>query len=160
MNVPHVVVTLIQPALDTIRAESLRRTDETETGGILLGHTKTPEAISVLVAGAPGPNAIHERARFLRDLHHAQGLADKAWRDHQAQWIGEWHTHPHGSPQPSEVDLAAYLQHLKDRDLGFTQFLSLIVALPRKGPPLLAAWIVTPQAATPATLSMHGDSPN
>ncbi|MFD9669961.1 Mov34/MPN/PAD-1 family protein [Rhodococcus sp. NPDC059968] len=76
-------------------------------------------------------------------MHHAQTLANQAWKAERAQWIGEWHTHPGGQPVPSPFDMISYVRHLEDPELGFTQFLSLIVAFPGTGAPTLGAWRIT-----------------
>lgn len=99
-----------------------------ETGGILLGHNHH-DRCAILVAGDPGPNAVRHRRAFSRDRAHAEDLADAAWAEHQATWVGEWHTHPEGLATPSDIDLASYLDHLNDPDLGFDYFISLIIAL-------------------------------
>lgn len=149
------VVTIASHAFNAIGQEVIRRTDGAETGGILLGHVAEPARIEVSIAGGPGPNALHEARRFVRDLTYAQTLAERAWADEQAQWVGEWHTHPNGDPRPSEADLASYLRHLHDPELGFEQFLSLIVALAPDQQPLLTAWIITRDSASVALVEMH-----
>lgn len=120
------VVTLSSGALAVISAEASASADGLETGGILLGHDDG-DSMYVTVAGGPGARAARERHRFLRDLGHAQRLADDAYDSDGSVWVGEWHTHPDGPPEPSEVDLSTYATHLADDRLGFDRFLSLIV---------------------------------
>ena len=154
------VVTLQASALETITMEIFGSAPDLETGGILLGHAPGDRAdLHVTVAGDPGPNAVHEPRRFLRDPAHAQKLADRAWADHQAVWIGEWHTHPAAGPKPSDIDLRSYLQHLEDPELQFTEFLSLIVASTDAGP-TVAAWIVTSTYLIEASLSVSECQPD
>jgi integrative and conjugative element protein (TIGR02256 family) len=112
-----------------------------ETGGILLGRLASGGYL-VSFAGGPGPDAIHKRDFFLRDLSHAQSLATDAWNADGSQWIGDWHTHPQGPLMPSAADLRSYRQHLKDPELGFTSFLSVVVRSTTQGV-ALAAWAVT-----------------
>lgn len=152
------VVTIQASALETITIEVFGSAPDLETGGILLGHAATSSVdLHVTVAGDPGPQALHEPRRFLRDPAHAQTLADEAWADHRAMWIGEWHTHPVTGPMPSDIDLRSYLQHLKDPELRFPEFLSLIVANASSGP-ALAAWVITDTHLIEASLSVTGDS--
>lgn len=76
--------------------------DGRETGGILLG--RGPDAdgvVRVEIAGDAGPRADRRPDFFLRDLSHARELADGAWKRSRAVWVGEWHTHPTGGPEPS-----------------------------------------------------------
>lgn len=142
-SLPVRTVTIEASALETIRAEVLSGNPHVETGGILLGHSATTAAdVHIIVAGAPGPNAVHEPRRFSRDPIYAQALADHSWAAHGAVWIGEWHTHPRAGFLPSDIDLRSYLTHLGDPDLGFEEFLSLIVA-GTDAVPRLAAWLIT-----------------
>lgn len=123
------VVTLSERAAHAIVQESQASADGTETGGILLGHDSGNDCISVAVAGGPGPRAVRRSNRFSRDLAHAQALADTAYDRDGSVWIGEWHTHPKGPPEPSEIDLNTYFSHLYDHRLDFDRFVALI-ALP------------------------------
>lgn len=152
------VVTIQASALETIATEVFGSDPDLETGGILLGHAATSSVdLHVTVAGDPGPQALHEPRRFLRDPAHAQTLADQAWEDHRAVWVGEWHTHPATGPVPSDVDVRSYLQHLKDPELQFPEFLSLIVANASSGPAVVA-WVITDTHLIEASLSVTRDS--
>lgn len=144
---------------------------EFETGGILLGHNH-PDRCKILVAGDPGPNAVRRRRAFSRDRAYAEILADAAWDEHKATWVGEWHTHPEGLATPSDIDLSSYLGHLNDPDLGFDYFISLIIALvPRAGTaeqaqpntadiqPVITAWVVRPDRVEPAHITTSQETP-
>lgn len=120
------VVRLSSVAISVISTEATASADGLETGGILLGHDDG-DTLRVTIAGDPGPGALREKRRFLRDLAHARALADDAYEHDSSVWIGEWHTHPDGPPEPSDVDLATYAKHLADDRLGFDRFLSVIV---------------------------------
>lgn len=168
-------VFLAAAALHAISAEIRTAPANLETGGILLGQGDGLPDFYVMRAGGPGPKALHEPTRFIRDLDYATALARQAWADVQAVWIGEWHTHPIARPVPSETDLNAYLRHLQDPELGFKRFLSLIIApttpttknapevgeLDEPGDPAspgakrvaaLTAWVVAPEQAVLAEL--------
>lgn len=157
-------------ALETITEQVRVGGTLLETGGILLGHNH-PDRCTILVAGDPGPNAVRHRRAFSRDRAHAEALADAAWAEHQATWVGEWHTHPEGLATPSEIDLASYLDHLNDPDLGFGYFISLIIALlpadhesrpgdhgSGRGPALLTAWVVRAGSVEPARITTHQET--
>jgi integrative and conjugative element protein (TIGR02256 family) len=122
--------------------------DGRETGGILLGHDDGV-VITLTVAGDPGPLAARRADGFLRDLQHAQDLADEAYDRDGSVWVGEWHTHPTGPSTPSTRDVSTYAQLLADQDLLFDRVVSLIIT---PGPdgwdlPVLWAWVVTPGIA-------------
>ena len=120
--------------------------DGRETGGILLGRGPDEDGVvQVERAGDPGPNARREPGFFLRDLEHAQRLAEAAWDQRKAIWVGEWHTHLHGDPRPSATDLATYASLLAAADLHFEVFVS-IIAVPDAErhweEPWLAPWLL------------------
>lgn len=137
----------ISPAAEAdIRRHAEDSADGRETGGILLGRGPDPlGAVYVEVAGDAGPAAVREPSRFVRDLEHARRLADDAWRARQAIWVGEWHTHLHGDPRPSDVDLATYADLLAASSLAFDRFVSVIVIAGPEGgweAALLHAWVL------------------
>lgn len=121
-------VEITNAALDTIRNEVHRGGTDLETGGILLGHEHAT-GYRIIVAGGPGPNAIRIPLSCSRDLTYTQALADAAWDEHRAVWLGEWHTHPAVPPVPSGTDMASYAAHLADPELGFARIISVIVGL-------------------------------
>lgn len=119
------VIRLASGARTTISREAPRSADLTETGGILLGHDRGDHFL-VTTAGGPGPHPVREARRFLRDLAYSKALADRAYRRDGSVWIGEWHTHPEGHPEPSDLDLTTYARHIEDPRLGFARFLTVI----------------------------------
>lgn len=137
----------LDPAVgDAIKAMARESTDGRETGGILLGRGPNEDGVvRVEWAGDPGPKARREPGFFLRDLEHAQRLADEAWDESKAIWVGEWHTHVHGGPRPSGTDLATYASLLAAAELQFDVFVS-IIAVPgaERGweEPRLAPWLL------------------
>jgi integrative and conjugative element protein (TIGR02256 family) len=147
---------IIPEALALIGEEAIRSRDGLETGGILLG-TDDGQEIVIRHAGGPGPKARRESTRFLRDLAHAQQLAELAWKEDQSQWIGEWHTHPSGDLTPSNYDLEAYARHLHDPELSFKRFLTIIVGLTRTGEITAVAWIVDQETALPVPVAVADD---
>lgn len=132
--------------------------DGLETGGILLGHDDGTH-IHIAVAGDSGPNAVRNADRFLRDREHAQRIATDAWKSGRAQWVGEWHTHPNKAPVPGAIDLASYMNHLADDELGFTRFVSIIIGVAAPGEIVVATWVVTPDSTTLMPLRRLKESP-
>lgn len=139
-------ITINADAWATVLHEVASANDGLETGGILLGHDNG-DTITITSAGSPGPNAHRTPDRFLRDLNHANQLAADAWERDRSQWVGEWHTHPHSPPVPSEIDLDSYATHLRDPDLGFMRFISVIIGLAPNDEAACATWLITPAHA-------------
>lgn len=139
-----------EQALGAITTEAKASKDGRETGGILLGHDHHSDGLlQVTEAGGPGAKARRSAKRFLRDLDHARTLGDLAYERDGSVWLGEWHTHPKGSPLPSPSDLATYLGLLADDSLGFDSFASIIVTAETDEEwdhPLLWPWVVTSKA--------------
>jgi len=122
------VVRITSSAIDVIAREARRSLDGNETGGALFGFDASVHGPPLVThALGPGPRAIREPKRFLRDLEYTRAAAEAIHEESSAQWIGEWHTHPGGAQEPSEADLVAYLRHLKDPELGFEMLISCIV---------------------------------
>jgi integrative and conjugative element protein (TIGR02256 family) len=140
------LVDVPRPLLDRIIRLAGASADGRETGGILLGHGPSPDGlISVTHVGDPGPAAERRADFFLRDLHHSRRLAASAWLADGSDWIGEWHTHPAGGPQPSTRDLHTYTRILAGTP-AFHVFLSLIVTPARDGgwsEPQVNQWLIS-----------------
>jgi integrative and conjugative element protein (TIGR02256 family) len=124
--------------------------DRSETGGILLGRGPDERGvIHVEHAGEPGEHAERRPDYFLRDRAHAEHLADAAWTDSRAVWVGEWHTHPTGPPIPSMRDLVTYAGLLDDPELAFEAFVTMIVVpheSKRWEAPRLLMWVLASRA--------------
>ncbi len=77
-----------------------------ETGGVLLGNVNS-EGIIVTKAIDAGPNAIHENFYFKADNNYVEMMIDIEYANSKGKvtYIGEWHSHPQVTPEPSEIDL-------------------------------------------------------
>jgi integrative and conjugative element protein (TIGR02256 family) len=138
------IVRISPIALRDIVAHAGESADGRETGGVLLGCDATGGApLTVAAAGDAGPNAERSPMRFRRDLEHAQLLARQAWLLDRSLWVGDWHTHPMGSPSPSGLDLHSYRRVLATGAMPV--FLSIIVS-PRSGgdwsDPDVRTWVI------------------
>lgn len=143
---PDVTLRLnVSPAAEA-RIHELARVSEDglETGGILLGRGPSPYGLlDILDAGDPGPNAVRHADSFLRDLAHAQQLADAAWTRNRATWIGEWHTHPETGADPSPRDLVTYAELLTQPGLDFTVSIIVTPGIDKDWTsPALTPWLI------------------
>jgi integrative and conjugative element protein (TIGR02256 family) len=76
-----------------------------ETGGIILGQ-ESGRARTVSEVIGPGPNAEHRRASFDPDQDWQVEEVARLWRNHEGKisYLGDWHSHPGGTPKPSRRD--------------------------------------------------------
>lgn len=77
-----------------------------ETGGMLVGYIAddgTPVVTSII---GPGPGATHKRFKFVPDGAFQQSLLEMHYWETNGRetYIGDWHTHPKGSPSLSFLD--------------------------------------------------------
>lgn len=80
-----------------------------ETGGILLGYRRLIINVDHWVITAvtgPGPNAKHHRFRFIPDddYHRKKAVNHFESQGGSEYYLGDWHTHPDGSPDSSWTD--------------------------------------------------------
>ena len=78
-----------------------------ETGGILIGRYDTAHdcALVTQVTGPPADSRA-SRSSFTRGVRGLRRLVLRVWRDRGEYYVGEWHFHPGGSPNPSGIDRA------------------------------------------------------
>ncbi|MEQ8441232.1 MAG: Mov34/MPN/PAD-1 family protein [Alphaproteobacteria bacterium] len=83
-------------------------TEPLEAGGILIGERRGKH-LRVVDLTLPGPNDLRKEHRFERRCKSHQRHLERRWRDSNEilTWVGEWHTHPHGDPNPSTLDREA-----------------------------------------------------
>lgn len=78
-----------------------------ETGGILLGHWADGRQAVVTHVIGPGPLARHGYSTFEPDyqFQEAEIVRICASVDGGCDYLGDWHSHPRGSPHPSARDI-------------------------------------------------------
>ena len=100
-----------------------------ETGGILVGR-REGDLVEILAISDAGPNAVSERTRFVRDGPYCQKfLEDTAHKmGSGVDYVGEWHSHPGSSAQPSPRDTESFAEIAADPDYLTTAPILIIVA--------------------------------
>ena len=93
---------------------SMRTSGVNEAGGVLLGFRRGPH-LHGTIATVPASRDKATPIRFHRQDSRHQEIALEAWRRSSGyvDWIGEWHSHPGGSPTPSHVDLKTWTQQVE-----------------------------------------------
>ena len=116
-----------EAALQDLNAEG-NRAYPLETGGVLVGYIAENGEPVVFGAIGPGPAAVHRRQRF---------TPDHAWQCQQLDnvfdkssgglvYVGDWHTHPDGSPRMSWLDQRTLRAIAKHRQAKTSNPLMLI----------------------------------
>lgn len=77
-----------------------------ETGGLLLGYRYGATEIVISDAIGPGPCADHRRKGFDPDSHWQANELARRYKaaGRQLHYLGDWHTHPRGTPTLSRTD--------------------------------------------------------
>lgn len=77
-----------------------------ETGGMLLGYIADNNDVVVTAIIGPGPAAKSSRNAFEPDAEFQQVELEAHYRatEGMESYLGDWHTHPHGSSIPSRTD--------------------------------------------------------
>lgn len=99
-----------------------------ETGGILIGR-RQGDTLTIVSASDAGPNAISEPTRFQRDGKYCQDFLLGQVRQLGADYdyVGEWHSHPSTSPEPSSRDTDSFTEIAEDPDVLTAAPLLIIV---------------------------------
>ncbi len=123
-----------------VRAADAAHPNET-TGplfGVLTGETGSGKATAATIMEAEvavlGAGPTH--CVFDGDL--ASRMSAERWRLHQHIMLGEWHSHPGGSPTPSPVDIARSRKNVSTPDVKMPEEILVIVG----GPPGERSWSV------------------
>ena len=77
-----------------------------ETGGVLVGYGGPRDGYLVTAVVGPGPDAVHERHRFVPDAaFHTREVA-RLYREsgRTEVYLGDWHSHPDGEAYLSSTD--------------------------------------------------------
>ena len=86
-----------------------------ETGGVLIGHYgETLDTAIVTRVTGPPPDSQRRRTAFYRGTQGLQELLRALWRKNE-YYLGEWHYHPGGSPEPSSTDIRR-MQEIAEND--------------------------------------------
>lgn len=99
------VLWIEERALCELNAEACRAFPQ-ETGGVLVGYVANGQQPVVVTVIGPGPAAVHQRSRFQPDHQWQCEQLDDIYEHSSGKFVylGDWHTHPDGSPQMSWLD--------------------------------------------------------
>ena len=120
---------LLSPEIREVMLDLARLHAPNETGGILVGRIKGDRVI-VLAASDAGPQAIREPTRFERDGAYCQEFlrAKVTELGGEADYVGEWHSHPGSTAAPSPRDTKSFIEIAADPNILTTAPVLIIVA--------------------------------
>ncbi|MEZ8945982.1 Mov34/MPN/PAD-1 family protein [Vibrio sp. 10N.247.311.12] len=80
--------------------------DSVESGGIIIGEYRGSD-LRIVDVSTPGNKDIQRKCFFGRRDHSHQDFALDYWKRSSGSqsYIGDWHTHPQHTPQPSGLDI-------------------------------------------------------
>jgi integrative and conjugative element protein (TIGR02256 family) len=83
-----------------------REKESVECGGILVGYYNRKHDCAIVIdCSGPPKDSTRGKNFFHRGIHGLQKWIDKLWKlGHRRYYLGEWHFHPFGNPDPSDVD--------------------------------------------------------
>lgn len=85
--------------------QKCRRARGRETGGILVGSYSADGRRAVVErASGPGKGSTATPTRFFRGTGGLQSWLTRLWKRNSGYYLGEWHLHPGGRPDPSRLD--------------------------------------------------------
>ena len=109
----------------------LRRAGKREVGGILMGEQLSPGHFSIVDFSVDVTSG--SRSQFTRSIENHQTALENFFSDTERNfsrfnYLGEWHSHPSFSVQPSNVDVLS-MQRLVNNEHSITFSVLLIVKL-------------------------------
>ncbi|MGC2971854.1 Mov34/MPN/PAD-1 family protein [Paraburkholderia aspalathi] len=109
--------------------DEARRAYPLETGGVLVGYIADNDVPVVQHVIGPGLAARHRRHRFHPDHEWQCHRLDELFAASlgQAVYLGDWHTHPDGSPRMSWLDRRTLRGIARHREAQLSRPLMLIV---------------------------------
>jgi len=121
----------VPPPIRSKLIEVLGRAGKREIGGVLMGECLGPGCFRIVELSVSPKGGF---ARFFRTLIQAldplRSFFDQTGhRYRKFNYLGEWHSHPSFTPEPSSIDVGSMLQIVNDPDVGANFAVLLIVRL-------------------------------
>jgi integrative and conjugative element protein (TIGR02256 family) len=83
-----------------------QQTIPNETGGIIIGfYTEALDCAVVTAFSKPPEDSMSGRNWFYRGIKGLQSRLNQLWLQRKQYYLGEWHFHPYGVPNPSSIDI-------------------------------------------------------
>lgn len=99
-------VVLTSPALEGLLERGIADWPR-ETGGVLIGQYNAEHDTATVLQIERPPDSVGRHTTFRRGRQGLGTLLQQLWQEPQQRfYLGEWHTHPRKSPEPSPTDLS------------------------------------------------------
>jgi integrative and conjugative element protein (TIGR02256 family) len=118
LELPNGAIVLIDlTVLRCIKKYLQSKPADKEAGGILIGEYYYGNHLHITDCTEPSTEDDRGRFSFHRKSPHHQELTRKLWSKSgkTKTWIGEWHTHPEDTPNPSTIDINNWQKNLPKR---------------------------------------------
>lgn len=99
-----------------------------EAGGQLFAKFDDDSVIRVVRATGPSRRDRRGRFWFVPNRWREQAEINRMYRE-ELHFVGDWHTHPQGAPEPSQKDIDSILDCYRKSRKGIRGFLLVIVGL-------------------------------
>jgi|SRR5690606_20967561 len=107
--------------------EALHKYGDFEIGGILIGKKIDENSFEIVDASVSDEDRRFSFVSFIRGTKKSERLLKKHFRKGTGYYIGEWHSHPRFSLNPSLADIRTMLGILHDSSYGVSFVILLIV---------------------------------
>lgn len=106
---------------------ALNKYGDFEIGGILIGKKIKEDSFEIVDASISNEDNQFSFVRFIRGTKKSERLLKQHFRNGTGYYIGEWHSHPRFSLNPSIADISTMIGILHDSSYGVSFVILLIV---------------------------------
>lgn len=106
--------------------EALLKFGDYEIGGILIGKKLAEQSFEIIDISISDEDKRFSISSFIRGTKKSERLLKRHFRKKTGYYLGEWHSHPKFSLNPSQNDVLTMVGILNDPDYG-VQFAVLII---------------------------------
>lgn len=121
-----------QNVLDVFNSFRQIESKSNESGGILIGrYIENSFNVVIDMCTTPQPGDKQSRFFFRRSKKYHQEIFNAIWESSNAtkNYLGEWHTHPEKTPNPSKHDLIQWAKLIKKQNSDIENIYFVIVGI-------------------------------
>jgi integrative and conjugative element protein (TIGR02256 family) len=117
----------LQQSVKAKLTAALNRYGDFEIGGILIGKKVGEDNFEIVDASISDEDKRFSLTSFIRGTKKSQRLLKQHFRNGTGYYIGEWHSHPRFSLDPSLADIRTMMGILHDPSYGVSFAILLII---------------------------------